>query len=192
MRTSGTQNKLTEAAFFLDHMKKNAGKLHKFNYFLNAFISAARAVHWVMRHEYVYVPGWLDWQETKDKNLPDEVQVLLKQTTTMRNNAVKRGTLAADASYVITMPPFDLARLFKMGEGQVLISLVGDTMKKYRMEVVQPDGEREDFPFIDVPGVRREVKECPGQDVLYVCHTYYDLLAGYVKECTEKFGLPPK
>jgi hypothetical protein len=145
-----------------------------------------------MRYEYLHVPGWEAWQQAKEKSLPDEEQVLLKQTTEMRNNTLKRGSLVADASFVITMPPFNIERLRKMGDGEILISLTGDTQKKYRLDVVQPDGEREDFPFFDVPGVRRMVKECPGEDVLEVCETYYDLLAEYVKECAERFCLPHK
>jgi len=135
--------------------------------------------------------SWLAWQKSKAKNLPDETQVLLKDTTAMRNHTLKRGTLAADASYVIIMPPAELVRLNKMGDGRVLISLVGDTQNKYRLEVLRPDGEREVFPFVDIPGVRQMVKECPGQDVPYVCEMYHDLLAEYVKECTENFSLPP-
>lgn len=89
------------------------------------------------------------------------------------------------------MPPAELARLNKVGRGRILISLVAET-QKYRLEVARPDGEREVFSFADVANVRRMVKECPGEDVLDKCQTYYDLLAEYVKECSDKFSLPQK
>ncbi len=56
-----TQFKLDEARFFLDHLAPNYGKERKFDFFLSAFISAARSVTWVMKAEYADVEGWAAW-----------------------------------------------------------------------------------------------------------------------------------
>jgi hypothetical protein len=51
MRTR-TGFKLEEARFFLAHLEKHWRHVPQYEFYLSAFISAARSVTWVMRYEY--------------------------------------------------------------------------------------------------------------------------------------------
>jgi hypothetical protein len=80
-----TREKLEEAKFFLEQLEADY-KSARFQYYLSAYISAARSVTWVMRHEYNDVVGWEEWFSKK----PEEP--FLKQTNALRVQAVKKGS----------------------------------------------------------------------------------------------------
>jgi hypothetical protein len=52
-----TRFKLEEARFFHAHLEKHWRHLSHVDFYLSAFVSAARSVTWVMRYEYGQRPG---------------------------------------------------------------------------------------------------------------------------------------
>lgn len=190
--TTDTEYKLAESKFFLDQLKLNRGKLDKFNFYLSAFISAARSVHWVMNTEYGKVPGWTMWQKMKERTAPEDVKDLLKRTKDMRNHAVKRGSVMAEVVTKIKLPKPEIERLNKLGPGRIMIQ---GTMSNCRFIHMNAAGEMVMFQTVKLMKFGRvEPKFFPHKDVLEECQTYYDVLATFVEECTEKFGnqLTPK
>lgn len=58
-----TRSKFDEAQFFLERMKESRGT-EEFQYYLSAFLSAARAVTWVLDKEYKnseYADDFVNW-----------------------------------------------------------------------------------------------------------------------------------
>lgn len=88
-----TRRKLEEAKFFLDQLRPNYGKEKKFDFYLSAFISAARSITWVMGAEYGDVPGYKDWFDGLQPS--EEEERLLKGTNTLRVRTQKQGASRA-------------------------------------------------------------------------------------------------
>jgi len=72
-----TEYKLEEARYFLAHLEKHWRHLPQVDFYLSAFVSAARSVTWVMKAEFVHVHGWEQWYETKKPS--STIRELLKQ-----------------------------------------------------------------------------------------------------------------
>jgi hypothetical protein len=172
---SPTKYKLEEAAFFLDHLKKNRGKAQAFDFYLSAFINAARSVHWVMNAEYTHVDGYRKWSAAKEKVLPKEIQELFKGTNDMRINAVKRGSLKASPFLFIKTPQMT-SNMFKSLIGKLAL-MKEVTVKMPAVDIFHQAHEH--WP--------KQVKEFPFKDVLEVCQTYYDQLKKSVDECASLF-----
>src|SRR5687767_13047625 len=122
-----TQYKLLEAHFFLSHLKRNVGKFNKFNYYLSAFISAARSVSAVMEREYKRkAPGFEEWLKTVQDARTKEEQELFDLTIDMRDNTAHEGRLKARAMYNVRMLKKDHERLAKSpADGRLMFSFMG-------------------------------------------------------------------
>jgi hypothetical protein len=184
-----TQLKLDEARFFLGYLAPNYGKERKFDFFLSAFISAARSVTWVMKAEYADVEGWTTWFESLAQS--QEEAALLKGTTEARNRAQKASplqTMTALRVEGLTVPEAELPRftaaLAKSPTGQ-LPAHVGGSPGKYFVEV-EIEGERVRLPAATVI-IDRRLKEFPDKNILAVCNAYYAALESLVRQCREKF-----
>jgi hypothetical protein len=70
-------------------------KERKFDFYLSAFVSSARAITWVMKSEYGKVPGWKAWYDAR-KAAPDEAR-LLKGTNALRTRLTKQEALRTTA-----------------------------------------------------------------------------------------------
>jgi hypothetical protein len=98
---SATRWKLEEARFFLrkvrrhyhDRVHANLGSRRRarpdFEFYLSAFLSAARSVPWVMKAEYGRVPEWSQWYEAY-KPSADDIE-LLKRFNELRVKSEKVG-----------------------------------------------------------------------------------------------------
>ena len=182
--------KLAEAKFFLDQLRPNYNKERKFDFFLSAFISAARSVTWIMRSEYGEVGGWEAWFNALEPS--GEEAALLQGTNEVRIRTQKREPLRTMARLVVDriIVPEDHATriaeaLAKSPDGQ-LPAHVGGTKGNYFAEV-ELEGDRFRFPVTNVV-VERNLKEFPGENILTVCEAYYYLaLQALVRECGAKF-----
>jgi hypothetical protein len=85
-----TRHKLDEARFFLRLCEDNR-HLREFNYYLSACVSAARAVTWIMRAEYVRVEGWEPWYKARTPSEAEER--LLRQMGDIRTRSQKSAPL---------------------------------------------------------------------------------------------------
>lgn len=97
-----TQKKLREARFFAEMLGKMnrqpvRNEPEQFEYYLSAFLSAARAVTWVLQHEEKdkYDAWSISWFNSRSP----EDQTLLKDMITRRNFVQKRGGTETDQDW---------------------------------------------------------------------------------------------
>ena len=101
---SYTHLKLEEAHFFLKKMEDNIKIEPDFNHYLNAFITSARAVKWIMNKEYSNIQGWKEWDKELSKR--DDNRDILKMITKVRNISQKERPLITNMEYVIPIPEY--------------------------------------------------------------------------------------
>jgi hypothetical protein len=186
-----TEYKLAEAEFFLNCMRTNYGKENKFNFYLSAFISAARSVHWIMNAEYHEVPGWQEWCRQTNENCTDDVRDILKRTAKMRNHALKQGAVRADIVTRFKLPKAEMERLKNAGPG--CIKIEGSLNNPQVIIMNEETRETTVFPFVKIAEFgRHEPKFFRHKDVFKECEKYFRIMDLFVKECAEKFGRPTK
>lgn len=192
-RGARTRLKLEEAEFFLQQLERSYGKQRKFDFYLSAFISAARSVGWVMRSEYHEVDGWAAWRQARPSS--DEERALLRGTNAVRIRTTKQEPLQTMILKVgeIHVPPEFEERV------SAAIAASPDGMLSYRVGGVpgahyaelELDGTVLRFPAEGVE-IQRSLDEFPGRQILEVCRAYYEYLATLVRECAERFdGVAP-
>jgi len=178
-----TRHKLNETWFFLtkldehyfDHIQsviQGDVSPPAFAYYLSAFVSAARSVTWVMRHEYSRAPGWEDWFQ--NQKVTDQHRVLLKLFNDLRVRSEKREPLPLGHS----------------------VRFVGDPdapepdlrLPRFRITISTADGGREEvIQSGEVAAFFWTLDEFEGEDLLPACREYVNLLASLVQDCEERF-----
>lgn len=193
-RRGATLHKLEEAAFFLGHLKPNYGKEKKFDFFLSAFLSAARAVTWIMGAEYARVDGYKAWYDALKVDATEEE--LLKGTGDARNRLLKSEPLRTlqevmlegvrlkeeDTSFIDD----EAEKLMKRIAQEGLKVSIGGSSGKYTVTATL-DGKPVTL-YVRRASFDRKLKEFPDQHILDVCTRYHDWLAKLVGECEAKFG----
>ena len=102
MPLSPTRDKLSEAAYFLARFRETDFGEKAHLYLLSAFISSARSVLWVMRHEYSKTPGWSEWFAAKQ---PKREQArMLRAITELRNATEKQGEMPLQLRIELRLP----------------------------------------------------------------------------------------
>jgi hypothetical protein len=91
IEVENTEFRLNESKFFLGKLKENKEKTLEFEYYLDAYVSSARSVLWIMKSEYSKLNEWNKWYEEKDPN--EEQKKLLKGIVDMRNRTLKQRPL---------------------------------------------------------------------------------------------------
>jgi hypothetical protein len=136
-----TRHKLDEARFFFGLCEDNR-HLREFNYYLSACVSAARAVTWIMRAEYVRVEGWEAWYTARTPSEAEER--LLRQMGDIRNRAQKSAPLDARAAVQVNIPPELLTEELraKMSEWRV--------GSRFKFAVVPLPAEDSPYPGVPV------------------------------------------
>lgn len=181
-----TRHKLNEARFFLDkmdehyfdhvqHMFDEQPLSHPvFGYFLSAFLSAARSVTWVMKHEYKRIPGWEQWYT--NETATEQQQDLMKLFTNLRNRTQKEETLPLAHSIWLGDENDSPERDPRIPRLQVTISPVDDESNdaKYHGEIT---------------ALLWTMDELDGEDLLPSCKQYFELLASLVKACEQRFDV---
>ena len=183
MPVTRTRDKLNEAWFFLtkldehyfDHIR---GVLERdvsppaFAYYLSAFVSAARSVTWVMRHEYSRVPGWEDW--FRNQKGTNAQRTLLKLFNDPRVRSEKIEPLPLGHSVHFVGDPDAPEPDPRLPRFRITISTADDGCE----EVIH-NGEAAAFLWT--------LDEFEGEDLLPACREYANLLASLVQECEERF-----
>jgi hypothetical protein len=165
-----TQQKLKEAQFFLEHMDAESRRAghdelrhdpKTFNYYLDAFLSAARSVTFTLQSEAKdkYKALWQPWLDLRS---PEE-QAWLNFFVEQRNTAEKRGRVetAVTSEYV---PYTDV---WTGGRGE-----------PYSFFVSDPPGTPP--PRVGIPVHRFDTPEGV-QEVTAACRRYVELLGAFVR-----------
>ena len=161
-----TQFVLDETQFFLSKMEENQESFPDFNYYLNAYISAARSVLWIMKNEYCKVSGWLEWYDSTE--VDHDKKLLLKGIVEMRNRSLKKAPLQIKQEYII-----------------------GDKEVSYNIYDSKRAGRISDDNTLVLKGTINKinsVQEFKNKDILDVCRQYFDWLNQIVKVCIKQFG----
>jgi hypothetical protein len=180
-----TKKKLDEAQFFFQEMEANCFKHPTFDYYLSAFISAARSVLWVMRNEF---DGAVEWRAWYDSKTPDsEVAALLDGLNQLRVRTVKLKSSEVRYQLEIKIP--------KPGVTRELVEFF-ETHPERKMSVtfesvdVQTEtivsAQQASFPC-KVESLFPVVSEFPDTNIMDICRHYVSWLSDLVCECETRF-----
>jgi hypothetical protein len=177
---------LEEAKFFLLLLEQNWRHFPHVDFFLSAFVSAARSVLWVMRAEYGKIPGWEAWYDAKKPS--SRARELLKRMNDIRVRAIKSDPLKTRTTAQVTIPPEqvtpELLHFLQSGaEGQVRLESTDPTNTEAFMIV----GDRV-LGKVKIVDAAHELPEFEGRDVREVAKEYLVELETLCTECGAKFG----
>lgn len=94
---SETEKKLRESQYFYNQMLENYAEPEKFEFNLQAFLSAARSVTFVMQKEYSKKPNFEEWYELKRKEMQADEMLRFfhkARTVSIHEKPVSLGTMA--------------------------------------------------------------------------------------------------
>ncbi len=182
-----TRYKLNEARFFLDRIQADWRNLPDFDFYLSAFVSAARSVTWVMRAEYGKAPDWEAWF---DKKAPTaRRRELLKRMNIVRVRATKTRPIRTRAKVNLSVPvetfSDELSKLSQPGT-DLRFRLIPVDASNTEMYIVVNDrivGKG------NLDNAEHELPEFGGVDSTAVCLEYFDELESLVSECEARFEL---
>lgn len=179
-----TEFRLNESKFFLKTMKENEEKKPEFEYYLDAYISSARSVLWIMNSEYCKLKEWKKWYDEKGVN--NEQKKLLDGIVKMRNRSLKQR-------------PLKVRKYTTVGDGKNFCD-IEEVMRKYLgkeitleiKEIEKPENYSfyEDENSTVVSGVLKistTVEEFKDKDIIDICEEYDSWLTDVVSECIRKF-----
>jgi hypothetical protein len=186
MPQSRTHYKLEEAKFFLLLLEQNWRHFPHVDYFLSAFVSAARSVTWVMRSEYGNKPGWTEWFDSKKPK--NEIREVLKRMNDLRVRATKSNPVKTRTTATVTIPPEQITPeleyfLNSGAKGQIRLEPTDPT----NTEALVMLGDRV-LAKARLDHATHELPEFPGRDAKDVCREYLADLEELVNECTARYG----
>jgi hypothetical protein len=186
MKTTGrTKYKLEEAKFFLLALERNWRNFPHVDYFLSAFVSAARSVTWVMRSEYGNKPGWSEWFEAKKPS--SDTRQLLKRMNDVRVRATKSTPVKTRTTTKVRIPPDQVTEelmqyLSGGGLGEVRLMPTDSS----NTEALLMLGDRV-LGKAKIEEAMHELPEFEGRDAKDVCREYLRELESLCAECEAKF-----
>jgi hypothetical protein len=185
-----TQYKLHEAQFFMAHIERDWRHLPQVDFYLSAFVSAARSVTWVMRAEFSNVMGWSQWFDAKKPS--STIRGLLKTMNDVRVRATKTDPLKTRTTAKISISPDEMtpeimAYLEGGATGLIYLEPVDSTNTTF---VIKKGNDI--LAKAHLTCAQHELPEFQGQDSKDVCREYLRELEDLVKECHAKFNPPSK
>lgn len=182
-----TRTKLEESSFFLERLKESQRLHPAFDFYLNAFVSAARSVTWIMRHEYHDVPGWEAWYDLRAVSLDHER--VLQGFNTARVRSQKERPLQTAAQISLQLPTgvmtAEMKHRLDQLTGERIIVTVSPVDNSTSRPATITDTSLTFSATLD--DVWRVLEEFPAEDILTVCTSYYQFLESIVTECEAQF-----
>ena len=161
-------------------MEENVQIEPDFNHYLNAFITSARAVKWIMNKEYSNIQGWKEWD--KNLSLRNDKRDILKMITKIRNISQKEHPLITNKEYVIPIPDY-----LGLNEGDEIQCTLHRIEAPSEEELLEQELKADPSHFIARIEVVRIIDEIDN-DILYICQDYYKWLESIVIECETLFN----
>ena len=181
---SNSRLKLEETSFFLKKMKDNIDIDPDFDYYLNAFISSARSIKWIINKEYSKDAGWENWNN--DLSLKNEEKSFLKLITKLRNISIKEKPLMTNKEYIIPVPEeIDL----KEGTPYSVVAVAVPKDQKINEKsenTLKQELESYSISFYSKIEILRTLGDSDW-DILCLCQNYYQWLDNIVSECETRF-----
>lgn len=183
-----TKFRLNESKFFLERMKESEEKSTEFEYYLNAYVSSARSILWIMKSEYSKLSEWKSWYD--EKVVSDEQKKLLDGIVKMRNRSLKQKplkvreyiTIGDDKNYL------DFNNLLRKYIGKKV---------SFKIEELDKFNEANGFTFNERDGettvtgklkISKTVEEFKDKDIINICEEYDTWLTSVVNECINTFS----
>lgn len=187
MPTSRTKYKLEEAKFFLLLLEQNWRNFPHVDFFLSAFVSAARSVTWVMRAEYGNSAGWAEWFDARKPS--SQTRDLLKRMNDVRVRATKSEPLRTQTSATVNIPPDEVTP-------ELLELLRSGAKQRLRLEPTDPTnteallmlGDRI-LSKVRIETATHELPEFEGMDARVICRRYLEELDALLLECEVRFEI---
>lgn len=181
-----TIDKLNESEFFLNKLKKHKNIFPEFDYYLNAFVSSARSILWIMQFEYDSNHKWRDWY--KNKTTSESEDILLSGIKNMRNRSIKQAPLKTK-KYPIMNLDSETVDIYEE------IKKFVDENKKYNIVIEQNNNIKNskisrDVSELTINGklnIYHTVEEFKDSNIIDKCEEYFLWLKSVVEECTRLF-----
>ncbi len=185
-KATRTRFKLEEAKLFLAHLEEHWRHLPQVEFYLSAFVSAARSVTWVMKYEYGRKAGWHAWFDAKKPS--NQVRELLRKMNDVRVRSTKSEPVRTRTTARVTIPPEqvtpEVERLLRPGTDAKVHLEPTDSSNTEAYVVV--DGRV--LAKAKLEHAEHEIPEFEGRDAKDVCAEYLHELEALVTECEAKFG----
>lgn len=191
---SDTREKLGEATYFIKKMRAAyESNQPEYIYLMNAFISAARSVTFVMQKEYARIKGFKEWWEQNEaKKSPAFENFNELRTITQHQKMINRSGTVWGATF-----NFGEGLESKDGVVKVGFSFEGEKPAAH-VYITDPDGKerevdgiasevREDFVITEYHDEKK--KEVKIESFLKEAETYFNVVQQIVSECESKFGI---
>ncbi len=179
-----TEFVLNEVEFFLNKLEETKELFPDFDYYLNAFISSARSVLWIMKNEYGKIEGWQEWYDNTD--VDSDKKILLSGIVDMRNRSLKKKPLQVKTEFIIgdAINSFNIYDEMMPFAGKKINLTIEQGEKKQASKIT--DGNT--LTFHGTINEIHSVEEFKNKDVLEICQQYCDWLKKIVTTCIDKFG----
>jgi hypothetical protein len=175
-----TREKLNEAKFFLEEMKKNEDNT-SFDYYLSAFISSSRSVIWIMKREHSNIEKWQRWYSSL--SISAEEEVFLKKINEIRIRSEKIKPLQTEVKIKLLLPKGleskELEEFIKNNADTELNVEINDSGDEYKPTVVTD--ERAIFQCM-MSDVYKSIEDFPDENVIIVSERYLYWLEKIVGE----------
>lgn len=183
-KITNTEEKLKEAKYFLQLLIENKLEGEKFDYILNAFIGSARSITWIMRAEFLKVPKWEEWYNSKSVSKKEEK--LLKLFNELRVESTKCNPIKTTAFFSMNIPSTSLndskIKILKKLVGKIVevnIAKKDKNLKKSKYGLY--------FDNVKICEIGRSLKSHSEEDAIKNCKKYFVLLEKLTRECLKEF-----
>ena len=182
---SQTGKKLRETQYFYNQMLENYKEPEKFEFNLQAFLSAARSVTFVMQKEYSKHPDFGKWYESKQKEMHTDEMLRFfneKRTVSIHEKLVSLGTIT-HIRHIEVSPPKGWGFAIT-GKGEP----VWITPKGERIHASEFDQEVTRIYLFDNPPKTFLGVDLANFSVVHLCRLYLAYLTDLEKDATERFA----
>ena len=183
---TNTERKLLEANFFLAKLEP-----HKpyFDFYLSAYLNAARSTAWIMRNEFQKCVGWEDWF-TKVK-VSEAEKILLRKINDLRIISSKQTGIKTDFHFIESFVPQEeyysvIEKMLDEFEGQEVILTI---YEKEEYEKLENNDEinRSKYSIRGKAKNKNIESENLRENILVLCMEYCSFLKKQVEECVSLF-----
>jgi len=170
---TNTRDKLNEAKYFLEEMKRVSSDPDKFRYELTAFLAASRSITQIMQKEFSEKTGFPDWYAKKQKEM--------ESNSTLRYLHRQRAITYHERP-VLSYPIRVTDQISDSTGMQVVLMGTGSNVSSFSSYI--------DFPTIQpITKIRYYFDDIPEKekDVITICQEALNALETIVIECETKF-----
>lgn len=174
---TNTRDKLNEAKFFLEEMRKVSSEPDQFRYMLTAFLAASRSITQIMQKEFSSKSGFSDWYGQKQSEM--ENNSILKYLHRQR-------TLTYHERPVLPYPISVIEQIADSTGINIVLTGTGSSLDLSSGFVTLPiiqSTTSVKYYFDDISNKEK--------DVITICQEAVNAIENIVNECESKFAENP-